>query len=67
MRDVTVGAQFMQLDKAIAGHGLSAVPKYTQEGNAKESGLFGLKDIAGKITRRSKPAVHKCRRENRRS
>lgn len=43
--EVSVGAQFMQLDKAIAGHGLAAVCKYTQEGNAKEWELFGLKDI----------------------
>lgn len=39
-----VGARFMQLGKAIAGHELAAVWKYIQEGNAKEWGLFGLKD-----------------------
>lgn len=42
--EVPVGARFMQLGKAIAGHELAAVWKYIQEGNAKEWGLFGLKD-----------------------
>lgn len=50
--EVTVGAWFMQLDKEIAGqihcHGLSAVCKYSQEGNAEEWDLLGLKDMTSK-------------------
>lgn len=49
---MTVGAWFMQLDKEIAGqihcHGLSAVCKYSQEGNAEEWDLLGLKDMTSK-------------------
>lgn len=64
--EMTIWAKFMQLNKAMAGHELTAVYKYTWEGNAKEWELFELKDITGKRTNRPKLAVHKCRREIRR-
>lgn len=54
-------AKFMQLNKAMAGHELTAVYKHTWEANAKEWELFELKDITSKRT--TKFATCKCKRE----
>lgn len=59
-------AKFTQLNKAMAGHELTAVYKYTWDWNAKARELFEPKDVSGKRTNKPKLAMHKCRREIRR-